>query len=127
MLTVSRCELEEREEWRKWMTEIPAIQFPSEWGVKIIPPFAGAIARFWVDLGEAHVSVYLDCYDNLGVVGEPYWEIYPYDDDTYRVLMADVDELVQRIQESLSAQQIAEERRQGQAPDNEDVDRPAAP
>ena len=64
---------------------------------KIIPPFAGAIVRFMIDKGDKHVSVYLDCYDNLGCFGSPYWEIYPYEEDVYRTSMENVDDLMLRI------------------------------
>ena len=47
------------------------------------------------------VSVYLDCYDNLGIFGEPYWEIYPFKGDVYRVPMNNVNELVEKIEEAL--------------------------
>ena len=84
-------------EWSKWRGEIPSIKFKQEWEVRIIPPFAGAIVRFVVD----GVSVYLDCYDILGCFGEPYWEIYPYEGDTYRCKMNNVDELLEAIQHSI--------------------------
>ena len=98
---MERYDLERKEEWKKWVKEIPAIEFKSDWKVKIIPPFAGAIVRFYIDKGDKHISVYLDCFDNLGCVGEPYWEIFPYKDDVARILMNDVDELVSLISEVL--------------------------
>jgi len=100
---IERYDLERKEEWAKWTKRIPAIKFKETWEVKIIPPFSGAMARFWVDEGDAHVSVYLDVNDSLGCVGEPYWEIYPYDGDTCRVLMSEPEELVQRITEALKS------------------------
>jgi len=80
-------ELEERDEWQRWMMEIPAIEFPAGWKIKMRPPMTGAIVRF-----DANgISVYLDCYSRLGVVGEPYWEIHPSEDgDCERFLMHDV-------------------------------------
>ena len=89
----------------KWMKEIPYIKFKKEWLVKVVPPFAGAVCRFFIknsEEQEGHVSVYLDCYDKLGFVGEPYWEIYPVDDDCYRVMMNDTKELIDIIEKSLS-------------------------
>lgn len=78
-------------ECRKWAQEIPYLKFPSEWMVKIIPPFGGASARFMVKLGEKEVSIYLDCYSNLGNIGgDPYWEIYPnIEDDNERFLLGE--------------------------------------
>lgn len=97
----ARALVEEQHEWRRWTVEIPHIQFPSDWAVQIIPPFGGAVARFCVHKNGKRVSIYLDCYDELGVVGQPYWEIYPYDGDTYRCLMNDTNELIEAIGHAL--------------------------
>lgn len=95
---------DEIQEHHKWDNEIPAIQFKSEWKVKIIPPFGGAVSRFRVIFGNASVSVYLDCYDRLAIVGSPYWEVYPYEDDVYRVGIGDTQTLVDIIQQSINQQ-----------------------
>jgi hypothetical protein len=87
----------EKDEYRKWAAEIPFLEFPSGWKVKIVPPFAGAIARFQVEIGSEHVSIYLDCYDRLGLFGAPYWEVYPYQGDTGRCAMNDTSELLRMI------------------------------
>lgn len=97
----ARALVESQHEWRKWLSEIPTITFPSDWAVQIVPPFGGAVARFCVHKEGKRISVYLDCYDELGFVGQPYWEMYPYKGDTYRCLMNDTDELVQKIKEAL--------------------------
>ena len=99
---MERSKLERTEEWRKWMMEIPALSFPADVKVAIIPPFAGAIARFIASKGENSVSVYLDCYDSLGCYGEPYWEIYPYEEDVYRCAMNEADKLMEAIVHSLN-------------------------
>ena len=99
---IDRYEIERKEDWRKWIEKIPSIKFPSKWEIKIIPPFGGAMVRFMVIVSHNRsVSVYLDCYDNLGGVGEPYWEIYPYDGDIYRCKMDNVDELITAIKHSV--------------------------
>lgn len=100
----SRSYIESRDEWRKWSGQIPAIPMRPDWSFKPLPPFAGAVARFNICIGEAWVSVYLDCYDKLGWVGEPYWEVYPVQGDTRRVLMNDVEELANVIDEALNEQ-----------------------
>jgi len=101
---LKRAEVEREEEWgEKWIKEIPHLHFKQDWKVKIIPPFGGAIARFWIDKGDNHVSVYLDCYDKLGYFGAPYWEVYPYEEDVYRVAMNDTDELLKIIAEVIDA------------------------
>ena len=85
----------------KWRDEIPYINFPPEWSIQISPPFSGAVVRFRVKCGNADVSVYLDCYDRLGFVGEPYWEIYPHQGDCFRCLMSETNKLLQAIRESI--------------------------
>ena len=94
-------EYEEMMEHRKWMKEIPYIQFPSDWKVQITPPFAGAVVRFRVQKNDAEVSVYLDCYDRLGYYGSPYWEVYPHEGDVFRCDMSDTESLLNAITHSL--------------------------
>lgn len=92
-------------EWEHWTESIPYIEFKPGWGVKVVPPFMGAIVRFLVEKDGCNVSVYLDCYDMLGSMGHPYWEIYPSDDgDTERFDMNDVTGLIDGIERSLIAQ-----------------------
>lgn len=98
------CNYDTTMETRKWKNEIPYIKFPSDWEVKIIPPFAGATVRFLIRKDNATVSVYLDCYDHLGCVGQPYWEVYPHDKDTYRCFMNDTDMLLSAISRSIDEQ-----------------------
>ena len=94
--------LANEKEYHKWQEEIPNISFPSDWEIRIIPPFGGAIVRFLAIKGDRQVSVYLDCYDRLGIYGSPYWEIYPNTSgDVDRLSMNDVDGLLQGIKESL--------------------------
>ena len=91
-------------EWHKWCGEIPQIKFEPEWGIRIIPPFGSAVVRFGVVCGKADLSVYLDCYDELGCVGEPYWELYPHKGDTERFLMKDVKGLKRAIKNEIKRQ-----------------------
>lgn len=97
-------EVERIMEYAKWCGEIPHIKFPTDWEVQIIPPFAGAVARFKIRKGDANVSIYLDCYDRLGCYGQPYWEVYPHHDDVFRCDMADTDSLLKAIAESIEQQ-----------------------
>ena len=90
----------------KWAQEIPYISFPSDWEVQIIPPFLGALIRFRVKKGKAEVSIYLDCYNNLGSCGSPYWEVYPYEEDVFRCDMLDTESLLRAIGESISGQSV---------------------
>jgi len=92
-------------EHEKWNKEIPFLKFPTEWMVKVSPPSVGAVVRFQIKKGEAWVSIYLDCYENLGFYGgKPYWEVYPYNDDTFRCGINDTDELLNAITQSLVEQ-----------------------
>lgn len=99
--------LEKRLEWNKWATEIPYISWPTAWQIKAVPPFHGAIIRYRVKKGDKDVSVYLDCYDILGVVGEPYWEVYPVEGDVGRCLMNETDRLLEIISSVLDDEQLS--------------------
>lgn len=98
---ISRYQIESDERWTDWMRSIPSLKFLPEWEVKVIPPFGGAMARFRVSHGDKSISVYLDVYDCLGCMGEPYWEIYPYEGDTFRCLMNETEELIEAIDKAL--------------------------
>jgi hypothetical protein len=90
---------------REYAEQIPFISFPSDLKVKIIPPFGGAVVRFLVAKGENEVSVYLDCESNLvtyGAYNKPYWEIYPYQGDTFRCAIDEVDVLIKHIEKALN-------------------------
>lgn len=98
--------VEERYEYDKWRQEIPPLHFKEEWNVHIIPPFHGAIVRFVVEYDDKRISCYLDCYDELGYYGSPYWEIYPYtyedgNIDVFRCSIDNTEELMKRIGEEL--------------------------
>jgi hypothetical protein len=91
-------------ESQKWTKEIPYIKFPDDWKIKITPPFSGAVIRFQVKKDDFWVSVYLDCYDRLGYMEQPYWEIYPHNEDAFRCYMNETDELLRAIEESFEFQ-----------------------
>lgn len=97
----ARALIEGHYEWHKWIKEIPYIKFPGNWDVKAIPPFGGAIVRYMIKHENPQsegVSIYLDCYGELGAVNEPYWEIYPdIDGDVFRCGINDTDELLERL------------------------------
>jgi len=102
---VNRAEVEKHEKWNEWAAKIPDFELKAGWRLWIIPPSCGALVRFRINLGKVSTSVYLDVNDSLGCVGEPYWEVYPYDDgDVARVLMNDTDDLIKCIEESLASQ-----------------------
>ena len=99
---IDRYKIEKAHDWRGWVAKIPAIQFDPGWQVQVIPPFSGALARFRVTVGDKTASVYLDGYEELGCFGEPYWEVYPVGDDVGRCAMADTDELLGLIRQSIA-------------------------
>jgi len=103
---MQRYDVESKENWREWVERIPNISFPADWRVKIIPPFGGALVRFLVIKGEKRISVYLDVFERLGFYGGPYWEIYPYGTDVYRVSMENTEELIQKITEELNGDTV---------------------
>ena len=95
---INRYKVEEQDDFRGWVNKMPYIKFPNSWEVKVIPPFGGAVVRFQVKKPSGDwKSVYLDCYDRLGYMGYPYWEVYPVDGDVRRCEMNDVDELLKLI------------------------------
>ena len=99
------------DDYNLWQDKIPFIKFPRDWEVKVIPPFHGAVIRFKIKKGLTEVSIYLDCYDTLGCVGEPYWELYPYKNDVFRCSMGDVDDLLKAIKYSLRHNDITKEQK----------------
>ena len=94
-------------EWDKWKKEIPYINFDTDWLVKAIPPEVNGIIRYWLKhkyISGSHVSVYLDCYDLLGFVGEPYWVVCPIEGDTERYLLHETHDLIGCIRRSFAEQ-----------------------
>lgn len=89
---------------------MPWINFPRNWSIRILPPFSGACVRFQVRNNEMcpWVSVYLDMDQNLGYYGvsgkEPYWEVYPVDEDVVRCAKDDIESLMVVIKKSLKQQ-----------------------
>jgi hypothetical protein len=89
-----RYDVEHCEQWREAIDKIPALSFPRTWKVKVIPPFAGAMARFIAVSGKKSISVYLDMHESLGYFDGPYWEAYPVNGDTYRCEIGNGEELI---------------------------------
>lgn len=103
MANIDRYKIEAEEKWREWSEKVPAIKFDAGWSVKVIPPFAGAMARFLVEANGKSASVYLDCHNALGYMDGAYWEVYPVDEDTSRCLIDEADELLALIRRSIDA------------------------
>jgi hypothetical protein len=104
----ARANVEAKEGWREFCSKIPRLCFQEDWEIHMIPPWAGAMLRFEVVYGTAYVSVYLDVYDSLGIVGQPYWEVYPLNGgDTFRCFMDDTDTLLAAISDSIYEQNVS--------------------
>jgi len=104
---MKRHAIEDKERWLDWVENIPAIQFPPNWLVRVIPPFGGAMVRFIVGVPaneDVRVSVYLDVFGILGYYEGPYWEVYPFDDDVARCGINDTGGLVENITRSIEQQ-----------------------
>lgn len=110
-----RCDIEREEEWRKWCEDMPYLHFDSEWEVKVIPPFGGALARFVVKKGNKSVSVYFDTACRLGwYAGKdgnpmPYFEIYPYADDVRRYSVCQTKQMMADIRKVLNGEDKPDE------------------
>ena len=99
---IERYHIEKTQKWREWIEKIPFIKFPPDWEVQVIPPFAGAMARFQVRKNGKKISVYLDVDNSLGYMDGPYWEAYPIGDDTARFMIDETTNLIATIEEELS-------------------------
>lgn len=97
----ARIQVEHDQKWRDDVETLPWLQFPPNWHIQVIPPFADAVVRFRVRLPSGKTkSVYLDSRCSLGyfnAVGETYWEVYPVGDDTGRCGLNDIEELLRLI------------------------------
>jgi hypothetical protein len=101
-----RIPVETLERWQEIGQALPYIPVRGDWKIRVMPPFAGALARFHVMRGDAHVSVYYDEYCRLGGWDEGYWEIWPdADGNNYRLGRDDAEELADVIEASLVAQE----------------------
>ena len=100
-LELQRGIIEGKEGWKLISQQIPSLNFKEEWDVRIVPPFAGAVARFQITHNNKFVSIYLDWFDRLGIVGQPYYEIYD-GENTERYLLNESDKMMKDIEKILS-------------------------
>ena len=56
------------------------IKFPNHWEIQFIPPTMGAMVRFLIN----GMSVYYDFDGSLGLMDEPYYEVYGGPEDVPR-------------------------------------------
>lgn len=90
-----------REDFELFSDRIPYLKFKEDWEVKALPPFGGAIIRYQIKKGDNWCSIYLDGYDCLGCCGQPYWEVYPHNDDCFRCAIGDSESLLNAISDIL--------------------------
>lgn len=89
---------------REWIPDLPFFKFDPDWEVKVVPNFAGSVARFFVKKDSHEASIYLDCYDCLGCMFAPYWEVYCMErGTTYRYMLGDEEGLMKRIRWIMNA------------------------
>lgn len=109
-MTKKRYEVENAQKWREEIHLIPHIQFPAEWAVQMVPPFADAVVRFRVRLPSGNdKSIYLDKRSSLGYwkdVDSPYWEVYPYQGDVGRCDMDDTKTLLEMIGDESKGEEV---------------------
>lgn len=96
------------QECRAWGSKIPALHFEKEWDVKIIPPFGGAVIRFYISHNNKNVSVYFDGYSELGFMYDdkgkpiPYFEYYD-GEDCHRYYIDESEEMMADIKKFLES------------------------
>lgn len=81
-----RYEVEAEEEWKKHMKTMPFVELKDGYSFKCMPPFAGAMFRFFIKHSETQkeFSIYFDEFERLGIYGGPYFEVYPIENDIFR-------------------------------------------
>lgn len=103
----SSYELEQALDYRRWMEELPFMEIPSGFKIKVVPPWHGAVIRFWIQKvgavdNQDCVSVYFDSRNVLGSMSQPYWEAYPIDDDCQRYFVGEEEKMMSDIIKELS-------------------------
>jgi hypothetical protein len=99
---VARRQVEQSEEWDKWLRLMPKLTVPDGCQISVVPPLVGAIVRFIIFKGEKSVSVYFDAYSRLGCYDGPYWEAYPIDGDNVRYSPERFDQMMADIAKELA-------------------------
>ena len=83
---------------------VPYLNLPNDCEMMFTPTYL-AQARFMIRRKanpSVVASVYLDIFDNLGCIGEPYWEVWSERiNETWRYVMKDVDALMVKVVEIL--------------------------
>lgn len=78
-----RYKLEDEENWRDHVNDMPASEIRAGYKIQVLPPFGGALMRFRIIAPDNIVySIYFDVNGALGAMNVPYYELYPYSLDT---------------------------------------------
>ena len=86
-------------EYRNWSKKLPSFHFDKEWDVKIIPPFQGAIIRFYISY---------NAYSELGWMYDenenpvPYFEYFD-GEDIYRYYLDQSEQMMEDIRNFLNS------------------------
>lgn len=94
-------------EWDKWDNELPYLSVPEYLEIRAVPAFNTGIIRYNIrhrEYQKAWVSIYFDAYQMADCMEEPHYELYPYEDDTFRIEMGKEKELMEAVIESINKQ-----------------------
>jgi len=88
---------------QEFRDQINFLEIPETLLIKAIPAFGGVVIRYlFTDKAtkSKNVSVYFDCEDKAGCVGEPYYEIY-LGNEPERFLVGEEKEMITAIEKLL--------------------------
>ena len=75
-LSNRRLRIELDEDWDHWRNNAElTMSLPIGWMITVVPPYMGAMVRFYIKTPNRNYSVYFDTLDRLGIMGKPYFEV----------------------------------------------------
>lgn len=100
-------QLEDALDYGRWMRELPFMEIPAGFKIKVVPPWHGAVVRFWIQKADAVdmekcISVYFDSRNVLGSMDQPYYEAYSIDDECQRYFVGEEDKMMADIVRELN-------------------------
>lgn len=94
-------DIDRKMNYMQWCDELPFIQWPSHYQIKVIPPFGAKIIRFKLKANDTPIelSIYLDAYNYSGYMPWPYWEIFGgnFEQDVSRCKWDDIEKLKELV------------------------------
>lgn len=102
-MQITGIKLEKKMGYQEAVPKMPFLSFPDNYEIAVIPPFSGAMARFYVRKKgtKGRLSVYADFHDLLGFFNGPYWEVFPYQGDVFRCKIDEPEKLMKAIVEAV--------------------------